>query len=82
MGKMTMKQALKECPLFATLSDGDLDKVAAMTSERDQVAGETIFQEGAAADELYLLLEGKVALQMTLPGGQSIKRGSRFGRWA
>lgn len=68
---MTMKQALKECPLFATLTDNDLDKIAAMTSEREHEAGETIFQEGAAAGELYLLLEGKVALQMTLPGGQS-----------
>ena len=68
---MTTKQALQECRLFATLSDADLGRVAEMTSERDYEAGATIFQEGAAANELYLLREGKVALQMTLPGGEA-----------
>ena len=66
---MTTKQALQECRLFATLSDADLERVAEMTSERDHEPGVTIFQEGAAANELYLLQEGKVALQMTLPAG-------------
>ncbi|MEE8353180.1 MAG: cyclic nucleotide-binding domain-containing protein [Dehalococcoidales bacterium] len=71
---MTTKEVLQECRLFGTLSDADLGRVAEMTSERDHEAGATIFQEGAAANELYLLQEGKVALQMTLPAGEAIKR--------
>ena len=74
---MTTKQALQECQLFATLGDADLGRVAEMTGERDHEAGATIFQEGAAADELYLLQEGKVALQMTLPAGETPEASKR-----
>lgn len=70
-GKMTAKQALRECPLFAMLDNSDLGRIAALTSEREHEAGATIFQEGGAADEMCLLLEGKVALQMMLPTGAS-----------
>lgn len=69
--EMMTKQTLKECRLFSTLSDADLDRIAEITGERDHEAGATIFQEGAAASELYLLQEGKVALQMTLPAGEA-----------
>ena len=68
---MTTKQALKKCPLFATLADADLGHVATMTSEDGHEAGATIFQESAAASKLYLLQEGKVALQMALPAGEA-----------
>ena len=63
---MTSKKILRECELFATLSDDDLEKIASSASEKQYEAGATIFHEGENADELFVLQEGKVALQMTL----------------
>ena len=67
---MTYKQALRECTVFAGLSDAELEKVASSVVEKQYEAGTTIFQEGDNAEELLVLQEGKVALQMTLPNGQ------------
>ena len=64
---MTAKQVLKECPVFSTLSDADLEKVARSALEKQYEAGTTLFQEGDKAEELLVLQEGKVALQTTLP---------------
>ena len=64
---MTAKQVLKVCPVFSTLSDADLEKVAGSALEKQYEAGTTIFQEGDKAEELLVLQEGKVALQMALP---------------
>ena len=63
---MTSKKILRECELFATLSDDDLEKIVSSASEKQYEAGATIFHEGENADELFVLQEGKVALQMTL----------------
>ncbi len=64
---MTVKQVLRNCEIFSTLSDADLEKVAGSVLEKHYEAGTTLFKEGDSADELFVLQEGKVALQMTLP---------------
>ncbi len=67
---MKAKQALKECQVFATLGDQELEKIASLVSEKEYEAGTFIFEEGNNADELFVLKEGKIALQMTLQHGQ------------
>ena len=73
---MTIKQSLKDCVLFSGLSDSELDTVSASAAEKQYEAGATIFATGDAADELYVIQEGRVAIQMTLPraGGQAGRR--------
>jgi CRP-like cAMP-binding protein len=62
-------QALRKCRLFSALKDSDLNQVAALTEVKEFSAGATIFQEGTQADRLWVVDEGKVALQMVLSEG-------------
>jgi hypothetical protein len=58
--KMERLLALKQVPLFATLSLDQLEAVHQITREATYLAGETIVREGDPGGELYLLLEGTV----------------------
>ena len=70
VGKMTPKQALKECQTFSRLTDDKLEKVAEICSQEVYEVGATIFQAGSMAEEVFILVDGKVALQMEAPMGQ------------
>ncbi len=63
---MTASQALRDCGVFSALGNAELEKVASSVSEKEYEAGTTLFYEGDSADEFFILLEGKVALQITL----------------
>ena len=67
---MTSKQVFKECQLFDSMSDADLERLVAISSPQEWGAGGTIFTEGNPAKDLYVLERGKVALQMNLPSTQ------------
>ena len=73
---MNTKQVLKDCFLFSELSDSELEKVATSAVEKQYEAGATIFSTGDNAEELFVLQEGRVAVQMTLPktSGQASRR--------
>ena len=64
---MTPKQALRECQVFQRLDDDQLQKVAALCSQEAYEAGATIFHAGNSAEQLFVLVDGKVALQIELP---------------
>ena len=67
---MTNKQVfrnLRDCQVFLTLSDAELEKVASLALEKRYRAGTALFEEGDSAEELLVLQEGKVALQLILP---------------
>ena len=68
---MTPKQALRECQVFQRLTDDQLEKLATLCSQEVHEAGATIFQVGNTAGQLFVLEEGKVALQIELPVRQS-----------
>ena len=65
---MIDRELLRECVLFAELSDSELDRVAALAVEKEYQAGSTVFAAGDPAEELFVLKEGRMAVQMTLPG--------------
>jgi CRP-like cAMP-binding protein len=46
---------------------GDLDYLAQAASPLEWVAGETVFREGNRDDSLYLMLEGLVAIEISVP---------------
>ncbi|MBI2860745.1 MAG: cyclic nucleotide-binding domain-containing protein [Chloroflexi bacterium] len=71
---MTAREVLKNCLVFSGLSDAQLDKVLNLTSEKEFEAGACMFQEGDSADELFVIREGKVALQMTLNHDSGMSR--------
>src|SRR5512135_1878095 len=65
----TNLQSLRRCRLFSNLKESDLAQIAALTEVKEFSAGATIFQEGTPADRLWVVEEGKVALQMVLSEG-------------
>ena len=64
---MTPEQVLRECQAFQRLTDDQLQKVAALCSQEVYEAGTAIFHVGTGAEQLFVLVDGKVALQMELP---------------
>lgn len=70
---MTEKQILRGCELFRTLSVSEFEELWGHVSEKRYEAGASVFQQGESADELFVVAEGRVALQIALnqEGGQS-----------
>ena len=52
--------ALKTSPLFEALSELELNAVAAFLEPRKITEGEVIFSEGAAGEEMFILVSGKI----------------------
>jgi CRP-like cAMP-binding protein len=61
---MITPQSLTISPLFADLPEDDLARLAALAEEIACAAGNTLFKEGEAARYLYILLSGKVSIQV------------------
>ena len=61
---MTMIDTLRSSELFGGLSTSPLEKVAALCRSGSYRQNEMIFKEGDEATEIYVLLDGRVALEM------------------
>ena len=61
-------QALKEIAFTEGFQPGHIDKLADMAGEVHFAKNELIFREGDASSLFYLLLAGKVALDVTAAG--------------
>ncbi len=68
---MKATKFLRDCEVFSTLSDTELEQIESSASEKQYEAGVIIFEEGDSADELLVLQEGKIVLQMSLPTAQA-----------
>jgi len=87
---------LRQADIFCDLTDHQLDMVAAFCSEIRPKAGEIIFEENSAGDELYVVASGEVEIlvnpalirstsneQPTRPLAiATIRRGQTFGEIA
>jgi len=58
--------ALRQCELFADLSDEELGQITQICHEETHEPQEVIFGESEVADKIYILQEGRVAVQMQL----------------
>ena len=85
---MVSIDALKQCELFADLNDEELDKITQICCEEIHEPQEVIFGECDIAEKIYILQEGRVAVQMHLrsdlePNGdvtiQEVSPGRIFG---
>jgi signal transduction histidine kinase/CheY-like chemotaxis protein len=71
---VTVKEVIRNCELFWQLSDSQIDKVAELCQEESYKAGECIFNEGDSAHNIYIVNEGKVALEMEVRIGQRTRK--------
>jgi CRP-like cAMP-binding protein len=61
------KDSLKDCSVFSALNGLELQRVSDLVKQKHFDVGSVMFEEGDDAGELFVLQEGKVALQMLLP---------------
>jgi len=60
-------ERLKEIPWFSEMEPEFLEKIAGISHLRRFKAGEVFFHEGDKQDYFYVVLEGRVALDMFIP---------------
>lgn len=60
--KMERLLVLRKVPLFAHMTLEQLEAINQLVTEEQYLAGELIFREGDVGGELYLLVEGEVAV--------------------
>lgn len=61
---MIPMSSLKQIPLFSFLPEHALERIQGMCEERRYSRGQVIFSEGEAADKLYVLEQGVVAIRI------------------
>ncbi len=61
---------LRENHLFRALSDEQMKKLCAATTQKSLAQGEHLFEEGSRADEFYLVAQGQIKLYRLSPTGQ------------
>ena len=62
--------ALKAMDLCRTLSDAELDAIAAIVATRNIAAGKELFREGDPGDGLFLVISGDIDVSKRTPGGE------------
>src|SRR5690349_6338005 len=61
---MSFATILKQADIFYELTPTQLEMVAALCQERRGKAGDIIFEENAASDELYIIAQGEIDIQV------------------
>ncbi len=69
---MTLAQVLRKVPLFADLSDADLDRVAANARLEAVPADTCLMQEGSPAAAMFVLVEGELVVTKRGRAGEMI----------
>lgn len=62
-----IQSALQKIPWFSTLTPEHFKKTAELAHLRYAKAGETFFREGDKQDYVYIVLEGRVSLDIFVP---------------
>jgi CRP/FNR family cyclic AMP-dependent transcriptional regulator len=74
--------ALRRVPLFAELSDGELEQVARLFKQRSFGAGETLVQEGSGGAAFYLIESGTATVTVGGRDRGTLGPGDYFGEIA
>jgi CRP-like cAMP-binding protein len=83
--KMVSPEWLKKTELFDTLEESQLNALLSNSSVKSYSQGETIFQQGEEAKQLYILIQGEVDLtvktqeKIALMTSKIEKEGAVFG---
>jgi len=65
---VTVCDLLVRCPLFAQQPAAMLAELAQLTSRAEFPAGSTVFRQGDPGDSFYIIISGRVEVQMTRDG--------------
>jgi CRP/FNR family cyclic AMP-dependent transcriptional regulator len=65
---LTVRDLLAEHPLFARFDAEALDELAGCTRTEQIAKGALVLREGEAADKVFVLRSGDVAIEMAAPG--------------
>ncbi|MDH4227903.1 MAG: cyclic nucleotide-binding domain-containing protein [Deltaproteobacteria bacterium] len=82
---MDKKEILRNSYIFGSLTAKEIDAVAAISEEKKYKAASVIFKEGEKAEKLYLLVSGKVSIEMDVSSKEKVsvmteaKPGGEFG---
>jgi len=71
-GAKGLKKIVRKHPFFADLDKESCDLVCGCARNVRFKPGEFLLREGEDADQIYLLREGRVALEIHAPGGPAI----------
>ncbi len=63
----TVFELIREVDFLADLTDSDVNKIADEAEIRHLEAGAMVFQEGVVCENLYLVIDGSVAIDMHVP---------------
>jgi CRP-like cAMP-binding protein len=66
------RSLVRALPLFAKLSDADLDRLLARATLRRVAMSEAVFEQGQKADRFFLLLHGRLKVTQVTADGQQI----------
>ncbi|WP_230989583.1 Crp/Fnr family transcriptional regulator [Devosia faecipullorum] len=66
------RSLVRALPLFANMSDSDLDRLLSRAIMRRVAPGETVFEQGQKATQFFLLLHGRLKVTQVTPEGQQI----------
>lgn len=67
---MNFRQMVKNSPLFAGLSEQNLDALMDVARIREHSRGELLFSEGEEAEGFFIVLDGKVKVYKLSPEGK------------
>lgn len=67
---MNHRQLVKNSPLFAGLSEQNLDALMGVARIREHSRGELLFSEGEEAEGFFIVLDGKVKVYKLSPEGK------------
>ena len=66
---MAIPDLLRGCPLFFELYDDEIEKIVKYCSVYTLAAGQYAIREGDEGDEIFVVLEGSLAVQKATPDG-------------
>ncbi|MFZ0391083.1 MAG: cyclic nucleotide-binding domain-containing protein [Calditrichia bacterium] len=73
---------LQEIDIFKNTTTEDLAHIAAIAEEVHFAAGKIIYREGEISDAMFVMVEGKVSLQLNEKELMTAKKPDVFGSWA
>jgi len=75
-------EAMRGIPLFAELSDGELEQVARLFKQRTFASGETVAREGSGGAAFYLIESGTASVSVAGQERAGLGPGDYFGEIA
>ena len=63
---MNITESLVKSKVFTGLTENEIMDIISLTEDRDYKKGDVIFYEHSAGEELFILIKGKVSIQLML----------------